>query len=368
MGQIFKIDKSTRDDELGLIKKQITCDSNSFCFDSPIVTKRANRIDSRIDPEIKVQEIIRHIDEKVVNSLDSRYIKTYTDSVKTEWVSDRLNLTLFDFKYKDFPSDESLKTIAHALHGASDKVILLPTVRKKLLMEVKPNHKTESLSLDRIESYKRMMKVIINETTKPQNGKQIVGMIPFIPWKFAKPIVDFYCSEGIRAFAIDCGFRDVMEYRDDFARVLTRVKETISLDKTVIFAFNAGIPSSFEATEVVSDDFLGVFAYVDILGSTFKIRGGASGEEGEKQIPKAKVFSRDKYAYDISTYPNLQPTFGSHVNFYTIRNYNRSEQLRETAKIRDLVGVEKMKKYLSTKRAVNQESVNRLESIAQKVG
>ena len=364
MGQIFKIDKSTRDDELGLFKKQITCDSNSFCIDTPIVSQRADRI----DPEIKVQEIIKHIDEKVVNSLDSRYIKTYVDSVKAEWAPNKLNLTLFDFKYtKDFPTDESLKTIAHALHGASDKIIFLPTVRKKLLMEIKPNHKTESISPQKIESYKKMMKTIIEET-KNRNGKQVVGMIPFLPWKFTKPIVDFYCSEGIRAFAIDCGFRDIMEYEDDFARVLSRVKETITLDKTVIFAFNAGIPSSFEVTQVTSDDFLGVFAYVDILGSTFKSRGGKSSEEGEKQIPKAKVFSRDKYSYDITTYPNLRPTFGDKVNFYTVRKFNRMEQQKETDKIRGLVGVEKMKKYLLTKQAVNKESVSRLESIAKKVG
>ena len=68
-----------------------------------------------------------------------------------------------------------------------------------------------------------------------------------------------------------------MEYEDDFTRVLSRVKETVALDKTVIFAFNAGVPSSFEVSQVTSDDFLGVFAYVDVLGSTFKSRGGKSG-------------------------------------------------------------------------------------------
>ena len=175
MGQIFKIDKSTRDDELGLFKKEITCDSNSFCVDTPIVSQKANRV----DPEIKVHEIVKHIDDKVVNSLDSRYIKTYVDSVKDEWAPNKLNLTLFDFKYtKDFPTTESLKTIAHALHGASDQVIFLPTIRKKLLMEIKPNHRTESISPEKIETYKRMMKTIIEET-KNRNGKQIVGMIPF---------------------------------------------------------------------------------------------------------------------------------------------------------------------------------------------
>ena len=358
MGQIFKIEETSRDDELGLIKKQITCDNNSFCFDSPVVSQRANKF----DPDIKVQEIIRRIDDKVVESLNTRYIKPFTDLVKTEWALDKLNATLFDFKYNDFPSDENIKTIAHALHGASDKVIFLPTVKKSLLMEIKPNRKTPSLSMDRIDSYKKMMKLIIDETMKPKNGKQIVGMVPFIPWKFAKPIVDFYCSEGIRAFAIDAGFNDIMAYEDDFARVLSRIKEAVNLDKTVIFAFNAGIGSSYEVTEIVSDDFLSVFAYVDVLGSTFKLRGGGDGE------PKAKVFSRDKYAYDVSPYPALQPQFGKHVNFYTIRNFNKSEQRKETAKIRDLVGVEKMKKYLATKPAVNQDSLNRLESIARKVG
>lgn len=363
MGEIFKIDESTRDDELGLFKKQITCDSHAFCVETPIISQRANKI----DPEIKVQEIIKHIDEKVVDSLNNRYIKTYVDSVKSEWAGNKLNLTLFDFKYKDFPSNDNLKTIAHALHGASDQVIFLPTVRKKLLMETKPNRKTESLSLDKIDSYKKMMKTIIDET-KNRNGKQIVGMVPFLPWKFTKSIVDFYCSEGIRSFAIDCGFRDIMEYEDDFARVLSRVKETVTLEKTVIFAFNAGIPSSFQVSQVPSDDFLGVFAYVDILGSTFKSRGGKSGgEETVKQEPKAKIFSRDRYSYEITTYPNLQPRFGHKMNYNTVRKFNRMEQQRETDKIRGLVGVEKIKKYLSTKQGVR-ESVSNLEKIAKKVG
>ena len=95
MGQIFKIDKSTRHEELGLFQKEITCDSNSFCVDTPNCLPEANRV----DPEIKVHQIVKHIDDKVVNSLDSRYIKTYVDSVKDEWAPNKLNLTLFDFKY-----------------------------------------------------------------------------------------------------------------------------------------------------------------------------------------------------------------------------------------------------------------------------
>jgi hypothetical protein len=359
MGQIFKIQEKSRDEELGLIKKQITCDSSSLCFDSPIVSQRANKS----DPDIKVQEIIRHIDDKVVDSLITRHIKPFADAAKYEFASDKLNATLFDFRFNDFPSDDNLRVIAHALHGASDKVIFLPTVKKALLMGARPGLKTPSLSLDRIESYKKMMKLIIDETRVPKNGKEIVGMVPFLPSKFARPIIDFYASEGIRIFALDCGFIDIMDYEDDFAYLLSTIKKSVvPLEQTVIFAFNAGIGSTYEATELVSDDFLSVFAYVDVLGSTFKQRGGG------KSVPRAKVFSRDKYAYDIWRYPDLRPQFGKYVSFLTIRNFNKSEQLKETAKVRDLVGVDKIKKYLATKPAVKQDSMKHLESIAQKVG
>ena len=359
MGQIFKIQEKSRDEELGLIKKQITCDNSSFCFDSPIVSQRANKF----DPDIKVQEIIRPINDKVLDSLRTRGIKPYADAVKEEWALDKLNAALFDFRFDDFPSGDNLRVIAHYLHGASDKVIFLPTVKKALLMGARPGLKTPSLSLDRIESYKKMMKVIIDETRIPKNGKEIVGMVPFLPSKFAKPIIDFYASEGIRAFAIDAGFHDIMDYEDDFAYLLSTIKKSVvPLEQTVIFAFNAGIGSSYEATEVVSDDFLSVFAYVDVLGSTFKQRGGGDSE------PRAKVFSRDKYAYDIWRYPDLRPQFGKYVNFATIRNFNKSEQRKETAKVRDMVGVDKIKKYLATKPAVNQDSMKHLESIARKIG
>ena len=359
MGQIFKIQEKGRDEELGLIKKQITCGNSNICFDSPVVSQRANKF----DPDIKVQEIIRPIDNKQLDSLRTRGIKPFSDAAKEEWALDKLNATLFEFRFNDFPSDDNLRLIAHYLHGASDKVVFLPTVKKALLMGARPGLKTPSLNLDRIESYNKMMKQIIDETRIPKNGKEIVGMVPFLPSKFAKPIIDFYASEGIRAFAIDCGFNDIMDYEEDFAYLLSTIKKSVvPLEETVIFAFNAGIGSSYEATEVVSDDFLGVFAYVDVLGSTFKQRGGGD------SVPKAKVFSRDKYAYDIWRYPDLRPQFGKYVNSATIRNFNKSEQLKETAKVRDLVGVDKIRKYLATKPAVKQDSMKHLESIAQKVG
>lgn len=356
MGQIFKILETCRDEEIGVVKKQITCEGKSFCFDSPVVSQRANKI----DPTIQIHEVIRHIDDKVVNSLVSNHIKPFADAAKDEFAAGKLNTTIFDLKYNYFPSDDFIKVIAHALYGASDKVVFLPAVKKSLLLGQKPGLKTPSFNKDKIDAYIKMMKLIVEETKMFKNGKEIIGMVPFIPFKWVRQIIDSYASLGVRAFAIDANFKDIMSNEEDFTLILSKIKETVPLDKTLIFAFNAGVPP-YETTEIVSDDFLSVFAYVDVLGSTFKQRGGGKGK------PRAKVFSRDKYAYDISYYADLKPKFGKYMTVATLRNYNKSEQLKETAKVRGLIGVEKMKKYLATKSAVKQ-SMKHLESIAQKIG
>ena len=55
------------------------------------------------------------------------------------------------------------------------------------------------------------------------------------------------------------------------------------------------------------------------------------------------------------------------MNYVSLRNYNRSEQLNETLKVRNLLGIERMKNYLQTKPAVDQTLVKRLESVAKSV-
>lgn len=357
MGQIFKIREVERDDELAIVKKEISSYNGKFSFESPVVSQRTNRFDPA-SQKVKINEVIRHIDDDVVSSLASRGIKPFSDAVAYEWVSDKFNATIFNLRYNSVPDEETVKIVAHALHSSSQNAIILPAVMTALLQERQIGRKTPAYSTRRIHAYIEMMNQIIAET-RFGNGKEIIGTIPLIPFRFARPIVDLYLSKDIRAFAIDANYKDIMGNVGDFTLILSEINGTIPLNKTLVFAFNAGIPH-FEQNESVSDDFLSVFAYVDVLGGTFKPRGG-SGE------PRAKVFSRDRYAYNLFRYPEVAKQFGKPMNYVSLRNYNRSEQLRETLKVRNLLGIEKMKKYLRTKPAVDQTLMDRLESVAKNV-
>ena len=358
MGQIFRIQEIDRDDELGVVKKGISSYDGAFSFEGPIVSQRVNKYDPD-SQKVKVNEVVRHIDDEVVSSIATRGTKPFSYAVGYEWLPDRFNLTIFNLKYSSVPDEETTKIIAHALHSSSQYAIMLPAVKTSLLQEKKVGRKTPVLSKKKIESYTAMMKLFMDEIEVFGNRKEIIGTIPLVPFGFVRPIIDLYLSRKIRAFAIDANYKDIMGNIGDFTLILSRINSQIPLDETLIFACNAGIPH-FEQNESVSDDFLSVFAYVDVLGCTFKPRGGT----GE---PRAKVFSRDKYAYNLFRYPEVSRQFGKPMNYISLRNYNRAEQLKETLKVRNLLGVEKMKKYLQTKSAVDQTLVRRLESVAQSV-
>ncbi len=358
MGQIFKIRETERDDNLGIVKKDVSSYNGSFSFESPVVGQRSNRFDPD-SGKVRINEIIRQVDEGVIGSLLTRGIKPFSDAVKYEFLPNKLNAVIFNLKYNSTPNEETVRVIAHALHSSSQDAVILPAVRTALLQEYKVGRKTPVFSPKKVQEYVQMMSLIIDEIEKFGNGKEVVGTIPLIPFLFARPVLDLYLSHGIRAFAIDANYKDIIGNVGDFTLILSTINGQLPLNKALIFAYNAGIPH-FEQREAVSDDFLSVFAYVDVFGGTFKPRGG----KGE---PRAKVFSREKYAYNLFKYPEVSRQFGRAMNYVSLRNYNKAEQRREALKVRNLLGVESMKKYLQTKSAVNPTLVKRLESVAQKI-
>ena len=362
MGQIFKIDKFEREEEIGVAKKKISASDNSFSFEGPVVTQRVFPFDPDNN---KVNEIVQHINPKRVKTLESNKIKDFTNDVKSYFCPNKLNITIFDLQYNDMPDDDTIRLIAQALHGASEKAVFLPAIRKSLVQSIPQGRRCASWDENKFLSYKNMLKLMVEEIRMHNNGKEIVGMVPFfLPIKYQRQIIDYYFTEGVQTFAIDANFSDLMNNEEDLCFTLSKIKKGVDgLEKTVVFAFNTGI-GYYDKEEVVSDDFLSIFAYVDVLGSSFKVRrGGGNGPL------KGRVFSSEKYSYDTMLEPDLRKKFGSSVNSLTIKNANRSEQLKETAKVRPFVGEHKIKPYLATKSAVvKRESIKRLESIAQKVG
>jgi hypothetical protein len=355
MGQIFKIREVERDDELGVIKKEISDYNGNFSFESPIVSQK-NVTQYTSVQSVKVNEITRQIDNNTINELETKGIKPFATTVKSEFLVGKLNATIFNLRFDAVPNDDDLRLLSHALHSSSENTMILPTVKFGLLQE------NQKYSEKRIQDYIRMMRLIINETEAIGNRKEFIGTIPLIPPKFVRRIIEFYLSEDLRAFVIDVNTKDIILHEGDFRVILSEINKKKPLTETLIFACNLGF-KQFEMHELRSDDFLSLFAYVDVLGGNFKTRGG----RGMSGIPRAKVFSRDRYSYLVTTYSEASKMLGQKVTYSSLKNYNRAEQLNESLKVRNLLGIEKMKKYLQTKAAVDTTSMKRLESIASKV-
>lgn len=356
MGQIFKIREVERDNELGVMKKEISAYNGNFSFESPVVSQKKGTQYTNIQ-SIKVNEITRQIDNDTINELELNGITPFATAVESEFLTGKLNATIFNFKFTAFPKDDDLRLLSHTLYSSSKDIMILPAVRFGLLKE------NEVYSEKRIQEYIEMMRLIIDETEAIGNRKEFVGTIPLIPSKFVRPIITFYLSEGLRAFVIDANTKDVILHEGDLRVILSEIKKEKSLNETLIFACNLGF-KQFEMDELRADDFLSIFAYVDVLGGNFKPRGG----KGMSGIPRAKIFSRSRYSYRVATYPEASKMLGQNMTYSSLKSYNKAEQLKESLKVRNLLGIEKMKKYLQTKAAVDPSSMKHLESIANKVG
>jgi hypothetical protein len=344
----------TRDQELGVIKKRLVL-PGGFSFETP---QRSMTL-AQSNTLTVVNEIPRQINEATIDSLESG-TSTLERDVRVRYLSDTLNLAIFDLKFDSVPPRSAVSTISQYLYTSSDRVVLLPTVKSALL---KDPPKFSRFSQKRIGSYVRMMSQIIDEIESVGNHKPIIATIPLLPIKFCRPILECYFSKGIESYAIDAGTRDILLNEADFRLILAEINKHRSLSEVFVYACNLGYPQ-FERSRTRADDFLGLFAYVDILGGTFKTRGGPRMPETPQ---RAKIFSRDEYSYKISTYQQASQQLGFKVSQWNIRSHNQQLQLQEADFLRPLIGQQPIKPYVQRKAAVDAVSISRLESIAKGV-
>jgi hypothetical protein len=136
------------------------------------------------------------------------------------------------------------------------------------------------------------------------------------------------------------------------------------LSQTLIYACNLGYPRIVK-NEARADDFLSIFAHIDIFGSMFKARGGKSKKPRPSPKARAKFFSSERYSYQSSTYAEARLKLGAPLSNDILKGINKKRQLTESDFVRELVGKEDIKPYLLKKASVGQLIVNRLESLAK---
>lgn len=355
MPRKIKVHEMDRDEELGVIRKEITLPN--VVFETPSVSLKNIRR-KRYPTTLTVNEVTKRIDQKVINTLEEEGTTPFVRRIRSNFLPDKLNLAIFDLRFDSVPSKSGLITLAQTLHASSDLTIFLPTVKSGLLKIDK------RLSMEKIQQHIEMMKFVIEEIGSIGNNKEFIGTIPLIPIKFSRPIIGLYHNKGIKSFAIDAGTKDVLLNEGDFRLILSEINHESPLEEDFIYACNLGF-SQFEEEEIRADDFLSLFAYVDVLGGSFKPRGGGLGMRGMK--PRPKLFSRDRYSYKITTLPKVSEIVGEEISYSSLKDYNRYEQLKETDEVRFRVGEESMKSHLMKKPAVDRLAIKRLESIASKL-
>ena len=154
MARRIKVREINRDEELGVIRKEITLPN--VMFETPSVSLKNVR--QKVYPTtLPVNEVIRRVDQKVINALEEEGTTPFVRRIRSYFLPDKLNLAIFDFRFDSFPGRSSLITLAQTLHASSEFTIFLPTVKSGLLKE------GTRLSIERVQQYTEMMRFVIDE-------------------------------------------------------------------------------------------------------------------------------------------------------------------------------------------------------------
>lgn len=341
----IKVHEEDRDDEYGTLRKEIDV-INVPSIKTP--TKCIKKLETPIPPSVRINEITKKINLRTIDAFLEGDV--LPKDLRMRFMANKLNLTIFDLMFDSVPSIEITTALSNYWYVCSENTLILPTVKSALLKENK------KWSLKRISKCVAFFKSLI-DLAELKNFKPFIGTIPLLPPKFSKPFVKLYLEKDFNAFAIDVGTRDLINHVADLRSILMEINPIIPLNEAFIYACNLGIPR-FNMDRARADDFLSLFAYIDAFGNIFKSRGGGNPDlrNIKPKPPKAKQFLRKELNYKLLI--NTNRNFASD---------NQREQIKETDLVRELIGVEKIQKYLETKKGVDDTAFKHLGYVMEKV-
>jgi len=341
----IKVHEEGRDDEYGTLRKKIDV-VKTPPFETP--TKCIKKLEDPIPTSAYINEVTKKINLQTIESFQEGEV--LPRNLRKRFIDNKLNLTIFDLMFNSVPSYEITKALSNYWYVCSENTLVLPTVKSAMLKE---NNKW---SLKRITACVAFFESLI-DIAETINYKPFIGTIPLLPPKFSKPFVKLYLDKGFNAFAIDVGARDLINHVADLRAILLEINPVFPLNEVFIYACNMGIPR-FTTDRARADDFLSLFAYIDAFGNIFKSRGGAPRPDLRNikpQPPKAKQFLRTELNYQLL-----------HTN-QNFTSYNQREQIKETNFVRELIGIERMQKYLERKKGVDETAFKHLNYVMEKV-
>jgi hypothetical protein len=343
----IQIQEQGRDDDFGIMRKEVR-----FSAPSPIgppsietPTKAVKNPSSALSSISSINEVVKKIFPRTLDSIWNA-TDSPSRSVKSHFLPNKLNLSIFEIMLDRVPDKEKLRSLTSYWYAASQSVLFLPTVSSRMLKD------EETFSEKKVTEYVDMLRYMIETTLNIGNNKTFIGTVPLLSPRLSSMIVRLYLDKGFNAFAIDAGTKDILYHEPEFRSILAQINEQVSLSKAFVYACNLGIPQ-FDKYKARADDFLSLFAYVDVFGGTFKTRGGPGFSFGKSKVKK---FLRSELRYE---------------HLYTekdrMNDFNQREQVIETNAVRPLIGVDKIQKYLDGKEGVDSSALKRLGSIAKEV-
>ena len=347
-----------RDENLAVLQKSISI-PNSFSISTPSKATKAGVDSDYIKDNTLVNEIPQRVDEQSLELLEAGSSSRKAREIQARYLPNRLNLTIFNLTVDKFPERHLMEMFAQHLYACSDKVILLPAVKSSLYKEPPPGRKTPAISDAKFATYVAMMAKLMDDIQSVGNNKVFMGTIPLLPIKYARLLVALYLERGIRCFSIDANTRDVFNNEADLRAILSEINQGTSLSETFIYACNLGYPK-YERDEARADDFLSLFAYIDVIGNTFKQRAVKKPKTFNGAFrPRHKLFSSDDYSYKIMERLPIPRS--------KLEVRNQVTQLMEAHYVRDLLGEENLARYIGRKKAVDKSVLGKLEVIASDV-
>jgi hypothetical protein len=354
----LKVREVDRDENLAVLQKNVSI-PNSFSFTTPSKSTKATTSSEYIKENSLVNEVVRQADDRFLASLETGSGYRITKDIQAQCKPNKLNLVIFNLTVDKFPERHLMQTFAQHLYASSDKVIFLPTVKSSLFKEALPGRKTPTYSDAKFSAYAAMMSKLIDDIQSVGNNKVFMGTVPLLPIKYTRLLIASYLSKGIKCFAIDANTSDALAHEADLRAILSEINQGVPLSEAFIYACNLGFPR-YEKNEARADDFLTLFAYIDVIGNTFKRRAVKKKTTFNGAfLPRLKLFSSDDYSYKLVE--NVPITRNK------LETGNQVSQLMEAHYVRDLLGQENLERYIGRKKAVDRPLLGKLEVIASDV-
>lgn len=272
-------------------------------------------------------------------------------------------------------SEENIFYLADFIYSTSD-FLTIPIMSKMREAIKKERRGIASKSfqryLDQVEKFIEIYRQIDN--------KPILGVLPPLPWKFSRKIVDLYINREIRAFCFNFDGRTVTAEKqllDMVTPLMRRVGMDNLREEVIFYSLNAHRGRKIQTIEgTPARDFISFGFGFDVLGDKH-VSGNLPPSVYEKkkdQEPEFRIFDKREYIYNSYKYGSdlakgipddtgldKERILGNTDPYYRNRLSNlliAEQQSKESNQLRPIIDEYRVLEHITEKEGVTEENLN----------